>query len=199
MKIIKSILRFIKNVLLFRREYLPGYKSKFFLFGRHSVIHYPSNIPNRECVSIGDNTTLLSGARIQVYNYLTGLSANVTIGNNCYIGTNFSILAGANVVIENEVLIASNVLITSEDHGMNPESEIPYMNQPLICKEVRVGEGTWIGEKVSVLPGVRIGRKCIIGTNAVVTKDIPDYSIAVGIPARVVKKYSFEKHAWEKI
>lgn len=199
MKIIKSILRFIKNVLLFRREYLPGYKSKFFLFGRHSVIHYPSNIPNRECVSIGDNTTLLSGARIQVYNYLTGLSANVTIGNNCYIGTSFSILAGANVVIGNDVLIASNVLITSEDHGMDPELDVPYMNQPLICKDVKIGDGTWIGEKVSVLPGVSIGKKCIIGTNAVVTKDIPDYSIAVGIPARVVKKYSFEKHAWGKI
>lgn len=199
MKIIKSILRFIKNVLLFRREYLPGYKTKFLLFGKHSIIHYPSNIPNKECVSIGENSTILSGSRIQVYNSLTGLSANVTIGNNCYIGTNFSILAGANVVIENEVLIASNVLITSEDHGMNPESEIPYMNQPLICKEVRVGEGTWIGEKVSVLPGVRIGRKCIIGTNAVVTKDVPDYSIVAGIPARVIKTYNFNKHMWEKI
>lgn len=194
-----KFLLLFKNILLRRREYLPGFKKRFFSFGKDSIIMHPSNIPDSQYIKIGSNVTILQNARIQVFNKLTGNDANVTIGNNCYIGTSLSILAGANVEIENDVLIASNVLITSENHGMNPESEIPYMNQPLLCKPVKIKEGTWIGEKVSILSGVTIGKKCIIGTNAVVTKDIPDYSIAIGIPAKVVKKYNFEKHEWERV
>ena len=194
--IMKNMLRLVKNTILWRKEYLPFFKRKFFSFGKGTNIEYPSNIPDAKFVSVGDNTTILKNSRIQVYNALTGNGANVTIGNNCYIGSSLSILAGANVEIGDDVLIASNVLITSEDHGINPESEIPYMNQPLICKPVKIGSGTWIGEKVSVLPGVTIGQKCIIGTSAVVTKDIPDFCIAVGIPARVIKKYNFEEHKW---
>lgn len=195
----KKILRFIKNVLFIRKEYLPGFKKRFKYFGEGAKIEYPSNVPDSKYVSIGNNTTILKNSRIQVYNLLTGKKANVTIGNNCYIGYNLSILAGENIEIGNDVLIASYVLITSEDHGMNPESEIPFMNQPLICKPVKIGDGTWIGEKVSILPGVTIGKKCILGTNAVVTKDIPDYSIAIGIPAKVIKKYDFENHYWKSI
>lgn len=195
---LRKIFRMLKNFTLRRKEYLPNFPKKFLFYGKNSVIDYPSNIPNKEFVSIGENTTILKNSRIQVYNYLTGENANVRIGNNCYIGTNLSILVGANVTIGNDVLIASNVLITSEDHEINPESEIPYMNQPLNCKPVSIGDGTWIGEKVSILSGVSIGKKCVIGTNAVVTKNIPDYSIAVGIPAKIVKKYNFETHSWEK-
>ena len=194
--IIKQSLRFIKNLILWRKEYLPHFKKRFLFFGKDARIEYPSNIPDAKFVSVGDNTTILKNSRIQVYNALTGNRANVTIGHNCYIGSSLSILAGANVEIGDDVLIASNVLITSEDHGINPESEIPYMNQPLICKPVKIGSGTWIGEKVSVLPGVTIGQRCIIGTSAVVTKDIPDFCLAVGIPARIIKRYSFKEHKW---
>lgn len=194
--ILKDFFRFVKNLIFFRKEYLPWFKKHFFSFGKGACIEYPSNIPDARFVSIGNNTTILKNSRIQVYNCLTENNANVTIGDNCYIGANLSILAGANITIGNDVLIASHVLITSENHGSNPESEIPYMNQPLICKPVIIGDGCWIGEKASILSGVTIGKKCVIGTNAVVTKDIPDYCVAVGIPARTIKKYSFEDHSW---
>lgn len=97
------------------------------------------------------------------------------------------------------MLIASHVMISSENHGTDPESDTPYMNQPLITKPVSIGDGCWIGEKVCILPGVNIGKKCIIGAGSVVTKSIPDYSIAAGNPARVIKKYSYETHNWEKV
>lgn len=58
-----------------------------------------------------------------------------------------------------------------------------------------IGEGSWIGENVCVI-GASVGRHCVIGANAVVTKDIPDYSVAVGAPARVIKKYNFNRGAW---
>lgn len=195
----KNIFRFIKNLILFRLEYLPCFKRKFEYFGEKSMIHYPSMISNFKDISIGNNTTILANSRIQIFNYLTGDKAKVIIGNNCYFGFHLSILAGGSIIIGNDVLIASNVLITSENHGTNPESSIPYMNQNLECKNVIIGDGCWIGEKVSILPGVTIGEKSIVGANSVVTKSIPPFSIAAGIPARVIKKYNFENHRWEKI
>lgn len=194
-----SFLRLLKNIILRRREYLPSFKKRFASFGEGSVIHYPSLITEHENISIGKNTTILANSRIQIYNALTGREAKIAIGSNCYFGFHLTILAGGSINIGDDVLIASNVLITSENHGMNPESKIPYINQPLECKDVSIGEGSWIGEKVSVMPGVKIGKKCVIGTNAVVTKSIPDYSMALGILARVIKKWNFEKHEWEKV
>ena len=82
---------------------------------------------------------------------------------------------------------------------MNPESQMPYMDQPLECKPVTIDDGTWIGEKVCILPGVTIGKKFIIGAGAVVNKSIPDYSMAAGVPAKVIKKYNFKTHSWEKV
>ena len=90
-------------------------------------------------------------------------------------------------------------MISSENHGMDPESEKSYMRQPLVSKPVSIGDGCWIGEKVCILPGVTIGKKCVIGAGSVVTKSIPDYSIAVGNPAKVVKQYNFETQHWEKV
>ena len=64
---------------------------------------------------------------------------------------------------------------------------------------ITVGDNCWIGEKTTILPGVNIGKGCVIGAMSVVTKDIPDYSIAAGNPARVIKRYDFEAHEWKKV
>ena len=82
---------------------------------------------------------------------------------------------------------------------MNPELSESYATIPLEAKKVVIENGCWIGEKVSILPGVRIGKRSIVAANAVVTKSIPQYSIVAGIPAKVIKKYNFETHAWEGI
>ena len=115
------------------------------------------------------------------------------------MGYNLSILSYKNVNIGDDVLIASNVLITSENHGLNPESNLSYMQQELTGADVNIKNGCWIGEKVMILSGVTIGEKSIIGAGSVVTKDIPHYSIAAGNPAKVIKKYNFTNHKWERI
>lgn len=74
-----------------------------------------------------------------------------------------------------------------------------YGSQELIKMNVEIGEYCWIGEKVMILPGVTIGDWCIIGAGSVVNKSIPSYSIAAGNPAKVIKRYNFETHIWEKV
>ena len=125
------------------------------------------------------------------------MNSEIVIGDNCYIGYNNSFLAGGDIVLEDGVLLASNILITSENHSANPESNQYFMDQELICNSVHIGEGSWIGERVCILPGVTIGKKCVIGAGSVVTKSIPDYCIAAGSPARVLKEYDFETHTWK--
>lgn len=175
-------------------------KKKFAKFGENSIIYLPRIADGyHELIQIGNNTTILQNSRIQLFPYLVEKTPHIIIGDRCYIGYFFSILAGADIVIGNDVLIASNVLISSENHGINPERDVPYMNQPLECKAISIGDGCWIGEKVCILPGVNIGEKCIVGAGSIVTKDIPDYSIAVGSPAKVIKRYNFENHDWEKV
>ena len=173
------------------------YTKKFEKFGHDSVLYHPLCIRGRENICIGNQTTILNGVRMQVYNDLTGKQSKIKIGDNCYIGYNNTFLAGGNITLEDGVLMASNILISSENHSINPESPDYYMNQKLSCAPIIVGEGTWIGEKVSILSGVTIGKKCVIGAGSIVTKDIPDFSIAVGSPAKVIKKYNFNTHEWE--
>lgn len=102
------------------------------------------------------------------------------------------------IVIGNDVLMASDILITDNNHGMDAGSEKSYMCQNLKTGPVKIGNGCWIGEKCTVLPGSTIGEKSIIGANSVVTGSIPAYSIAAGVPAKVLKRWNFDAGQWEK-
>lgn len=124
---------------------------------------------------------------------------SLIIGKNVNIGNNFTAVCSGSLIIENDALIAPNVFITDLNHGIDPESKIGYEHQPYVIKNVKVGEGTWVGQNSTILPGVTIGKKCVIGANSVVTKSIPDYCIAVGNPARIIKNYDFVCKRWKKI
>lgn len=186
--------RHIKHSLLNQTQ-----KRLFGSFGTGSEIELPwihgQYVSN---IFIGNHTTVLKHSRMQIYPDKNGRIPSIKIGNHCYLGYYLSILAAQDVVIGSHVLFASNITITSENHGMNPESAVSYMNQELIGKPVSIGDGCWIGEKVIILPGVHIGRKSIIGGGSVVTKDVEDYCIAAGNPARVIKRYDFLEHKWKK-
>ena len=145
-------------------------------------------------ISPGKKVRFGSDLRVQSF-----CGKKVKIGDNVYAGNRVSILVGDEISIGNNVLIASDVCITSENHQTNPECEITYGKQPLIVKPIRIGDGCWIGEKVVILPGVSIGKKSVIGAGSIVTKDIPDYCIAVGNPAKIIKKFDFHSHNWEKV
>lgn len=183
--------------VVIRRDVLsPFGTSKFGSVGAGAIIYRPEVLDhNTKNVYVGTGTTILTGSRIQLYP-VEGKLPKIVIGDNCYIGYHNTFLAAADIVIGNEVLMASNILVSSENHSTDPESIIPYMDQPLKASPVHIGDGTWLGERVMVLPGVTIGKKCVIGGGSVVTRDVPDYCIAVGSPARVVKTYDFDRHEW---
>lgn len=197
MRTIKSCI----DKLLFKSPFIKDFWLKIRLgeMGDGTKIKNPELITEPERIFVGDNTTILSHSRIQSFGYRSGSDNKIKIGSRCYFGFYLSILAGADIIINDDVLIASFVLISSEDHETNPKSPIPYMEQALLCKPVVIGEGTWVGEKVSIMPGVTIGKKCVIGANSVVTHNIPDYSMAVGTPARVIKRYDFDIGEWISI
>lgn len=175
------------------------WKLKFNHIGENTCVRQPLEIYSEGGkMYIGDNTYIHDYSRI--CNYVRGeLDVEIRIGNNCHIGYYFTLLNASKVYIGDNVLFASHVFVTSENHGIDPESELAYVEQPLLASPVSIGDGCWIGEKVCILPGVNIGKKCIIGAGSVVTKSIPDYSIAVGNPARVIKRYNFENHSWGSI
>ena len=96
-------------------------------------------------------------------------------------------------------MFAPHVHVTDRNHTYEDIS-IPISRQPAVSDgPVLIGRETWLGYGVQVMPNVRIGRHCVIAAGSIVTKNIPDYSVAVGIPAKVIKKYNFETSQWEKI
>lgn len=104
----------------------------------------------------------------------------------------------ASIVFEKNVLTADRVFVTDNTHEFADISK-PVSGQPLrILKPVVIGEGSWIGENVSII-GSSIGKNCVIGANAVVTKDIPDHCVAAGNPARIIKRYDPERQSWVSV
>jgi lipopolysaccharide O-acetyltransferase len=115
------------------------------------------------------------------------------------------ITAIQSVTIGDRVLIASKVFITDHNHGdyktSGPSESpiIPPAQRIEVSAPVVIEDDVWIGEFVSVLPGVRIGKGAVIGTMSTVTHDIPAYCVAAGSPARVFKRYNFETSTWERV
>lgn len=108
---------------------------------------------------------------------------NITLGENVFINSACQFQDQGGITIGDNAFIGPKVVIATINHGIKV-SERPFN----FLKPVKIGKNVWIGSSVNILPGVTIGDNCIIGAGAVVTKDIPENSIAVGVPAKVVDK-----------
>lgn len=130
---------------------------------------------------------------------LMGQGITLRLGKNCKIGDNVHIAASQQVTIGDNCLFASHIYISDTNHGNGTESPMTSPDSwPLTSVPVSIGNNVWLGEGVAVLPGAKIGDGCIIGAHAVVKGEIPPYTIAVGAPAKAVKKYNFETNTWER-
>lgn len=112
----------------------------------------------------------------------------VSIGDRCLIGRGSGIVGHFSIEIGDDVWTGHNVYITDQNHGYEDVS-LPISKQSQPERAVKIGSGSWLGYGSVVLPGVTIGEHCVIGANSVVTRDVPSYSVAVGVPARVIKRY----------
>ena len=167
------------------------------MVGKNTNVFPPFRIDGGENIIVGNNTNIREYAWLAAYN-LTGFTPLLRIGDFSRIGYNSHIICTKSIIVEDYVSIANCVYISDNLHAYEDIS-IPIIQQP-ICQvgEVVIGEGSWIGEHACII-GAKIGKHCVIGANAVVTKDIPDYCIAVGVPARVIKKYDFNTNSWLKV
>jgi acetyltransferase-like isoleucine patch superfamily enzyme len=118
----------------------------------------------------------------------------VTVGAKTIIGGGTTINAYLDVSIGERTLIADDVHITDFDHRID-RTDVPIKDQGLVTAPVRIGSDVWLGRGVTVLRGVDIGEGSVIGAHAVVTRDVPAFSVAVGVPARVVRSRLPDSHS----
>lgn len=139
---------------------------------------------------IQDNTSFC-------FNPIDGKTPQIRIGNGSSIGKYNDFGCSRLIEIEENVITAPFVHFTDRNHCYK-DIETPIMHQPTSVKgPIRVGASSWLGFGVQIMSGVSIGKHCIIAAGSIVTKDIPDYSVAGGNPARVIKKYNFDSKKWE--
>lgn len=173
---------------------------RFRVFSCNGKIGRSLFVSNQRYIKVGDFLKLKSNYRIECYDSFYGdsLSPNFVIGDRVTIGYNLTAFVADNLYIGDDTILAGGVTLITENHGMDPMNSKPYHSQPLKTGPIEIGKACWIGQNVCILPNVKIGDKCIVAAGAVVNSDIPEYSIAVGVPARVVKKYNFDSCKWEK-
>lgn len=179
-------------------------QSRFFyryLLGRlgtTSKITRPLKIVHPEHIYIGDDTAIAGFCWLGAYPQEGMEPPRLVVGDNTVIGHFSHITCVNRVEIGSKVLIADRVHISDNEHVFQ-NADVPIVDQGVLSRgPVVIGDSSWIGENVCVL-SCKIGSHCVIGANAVVISDIPDFSVAVGVPARVVKRYDRETRQWKKV
>lgn len=129
--------------------------------------------------NLGENSRIIAPIAGAAFDHLK-------IGNNVFINSNSLLMARGGITIEDDVMMAANVQLLSNNHD-------EYDRQILTCKPIHIKKGAWIGAGASILPGVIIGEYAIVGAGAIVTRNVGDYEVAVGVPAKVVKTLDKDK------
>jgi acetyltransferase-like isoleucine patch superfamily enzyme len=159
-------------------------------FGKRTVLIPPVRLSGEHRIFIGDNVFIGSGSWLQTLSNENDSSIAISIGSGTSIAGACTISAVECVTIEENVLLARNVYISDHMHR-HTSITVPILHQGLDkIHAVRIRSGAWLGQNVVVCPGVTIGKHAVVGANSVVTRDVPDFAVAVGSPARVVKMYS---------
>lgn len=189
---IKKILKFIKypvkrKVQSIRCKVLPIFrKHHYFYYGKNSDVYKPIIISNKKYIFIGNNVHIRDGARIeaisewenQLYNPFIEIEDDVTIEQGLHL------TCANHVSIGKDSMILANVMITDINHQYNGEKKLH--KQGITVKETYVGESSFVGKNACIMAGVKLGKHTVVGANAVVTHDVPDYGIVAGVPAKII-------------
>jgi acetyltransferase-like isoleucine patch superfamily enzyme len=168
-------------VRLLRRRYLTLYGRRLKLDGLAFIgPKVVIQIGKRGSVELGRWSWLGHGTKVRCHEGVVSIGAKTVMGQECTIS------AYQNVSIGRECVIADRVMLIDFDHGV-VEVDRPVRLQGIYKRDVRVGNNVWIGYGACILRGVTVGDNAIIGTSAVVTKDVPENAVVAGVPARVIR------------
>lgn len=183
------------------RLFLKGSKGFLFVGSRCSIKHKSKillgrtvtigrnveiNALSEEGVKIGNNVTILSNTIIECTGVLRNIGVGLTIGNNVGISQNCFIQVRGRVKIGNDVIIGPGVSIFSENHNFT-DSDLPVSAQGETRKGVIIEDGAWIGTRAIILDGVRVGKNSVVAAGSVVNRDVPQFALVGGVPARILK------------
>ena len=174
------------------------YKFMFKSMGAKSVIKKPLLL-TPEFISVGRGVYIWNDVRIEgVSSYAhKNFSPHIIIENGVSMQQRCHITAADTLVIGKNATILFDVMITNIDHEYE-DLTLPIGCQPLMVKKTQIGENCFIGSGAKIQAGTILGRHCVVGTNAVVRGTFPDYSVIVGVPAKIVKRYDEVSRKWKK-
>lgn len=176
---------------LFHRAIVTGRLSgRFKSFGAGSKLASDLSLINPQCITFGKNVSVMSHCVLEC-SIVSGLNPEMILGDNISIGEYTHITCARKVEIGEGLLTGRFVLITDNAHGQNNPEELdinPILRKVCSSGPVVIGKNVWIGDKATILPNVTIGDGVVVAANAVVTKDVPAYSVVAGCPAKVIKQ-----------
>jgi len=177
------------------------YRRFFGNFGSRTLLFKPERLVNPRFLHIGDRTMIGHGAHIEIISEYANVqySPKVEIGSNVYIGPHLYMVCVGRVSIGDRSVLSEHVYIHDNNHGFDP-THGPIMQQKLVHSgDITIGKDCFLGYRTAILPGVTLGDHCVVGTGAVVTKSFPSFSMIAGVPAILLKRYSFEEEAWVRV
>jgi acetyltransferase-like isoleucine patch superfamily enzyme len=175
----------------------PYYKIVLKKFGLRSKIISPLKIYGASNISIGNRVIVEYKTWLAAYPHTGSANCNLIIEDGTHIGHFNHIYATSKIHIGAKVLTADKVYISDNLHSYEDINVAIGEQQIKQIQEVKIGDGSWLGENVCVI-GANIGKGCVIGANTVVTKNIPDYCVVVGSPAKIIKRYNAKSGLWLK-
>jgi acetyltransferase-like isoleucine patch superfamily enzyme len=162
-------------------------RGSFASFKAGSVFEPPTRIAGERRITIGAGVFVGAGSWLEA---LAGDGVALEVGDGCQIAGGCTLSAARSVRVGRDVLFARGVYVSDHIHAYRDPTR-PVLRQGIDkIQPVEIGDGAWLGEHVVVCPGVRIGRGSVIGANAVVLDDVPDFCVAAGVPARVVRQFA---------
>jgi acetyltransferase-like isoleucine patch superfamily enzyme len=170
------------------------YRSFFGSFKFPSYIGKPLFIKGSKNIFIGKNVRIFPGVRMEAHN-----NSKIIIQDNVAIGQNVHITSSdIDLVISSGSVVLGSSFITNIDHDYRALN-ISVLQQSILVKETKLGENSFVGFGACIQAGTILGKHCIVGANSVVRGNFSDYSVLVGAPAKIVKKFNSSKKKWVKV
>jgi lipopolysaccharide O-acetyltransferase len=178
------------------RDQIPPPPSAFRSYGESSWIVPPARVINTQWISIGNNTAIMDYSFICVTPEVEGITPSLTIGDRCRISRFTLISCVGEVTIGDDVMSGDRVFIGDANHNYEDPTRAHNLQGMSHPRPIHIGNSAFIGIGSAILHGVTVGEGAVVGAGSVVSSDIPPYTLAVGNPARVIRRYDDSAGKW---